>query len=48
MLKRGYGKSKGNPPYISFECSRIGHYASKCPHEELENSDGERECGNKI
>jgi hypothetical protein len=42
-MKRGPGKYKGNLPFKCFNCSRIGHFATKCPYEEREDSDDEEE-----
>ena len=32
MLKKGLGKYKGKMPFKCFNCCKIGHFASKCPH----------------
>lgn len=40
-IKRGTRKYKGKIPFKCFECGRIGHYASKCPYEKVNNSDDE-------
>jgi hypothetical protein len=31
-LTRGSGKYKGKLPFKCFNCGKIGHFASKCPH----------------
>jgi hypothetical protein len=31
-LKKGSGKYKGKLPFKCFNCGKIGHFASKCPH----------------
>jgi hypothetical protein len=32
MLKKGSGKYHGKFPFKCFNCGKIGHFASKCPH----------------
>jgi hypothetical protein len=31
-LKKGLGKYQGKLPFKCFNCGKIGHFASKCPH----------------
>ena len=33
-MKKGSGKYKGNMPFKCFNCGKIGHFASKCPHKQ--------------
>jgi len=37
-LQKGSGKYKGKLPFKCFDCGKIGHFASKCPYKNLENS----------
>ena len=32
-LKKGSGKYQGKLPFKCFNCGKIGHFASKCPHQ---------------
>jgi hypothetical protein len=42
-LKKGSGKYQGKLPFKCFNCGKIGHFASKCPHKEkYQNSDDEK------
>jgi hypothetical protein len=41
-LKKGSGKYQGKLPFKFFNCGRIGHFSSKCPHKKKDhNSEGE-------
>ena len=41
-LKKGSGKYQGKFPFKCFNCGRIGHFWSKCPHKKKDqNSEGE-------
>jgi hypothetical protein len=41
-LKKGLGKYQGKFPFKCFNCGKIGHFASKCPHQKNDqNSDDE-------
>ena len=41
-MKKGSGKYKGKMPFKCFNCGKIGHFASKCPHKKKgQNSDDE-------
>jgi hypothetical protein len=35
-LKKGSGKYQGKLPFKCFNCGKIGHFASKCPHQKKE------------
>ena len=37
ILDRGTGKYRGKIPFNFFNCGRVGHYASKFPHNKIEN-----------
>jgi hypothetical protein len=42
-LKKGSRKYQGKLPFQCFNCGKIGHFASKCPHEKKDhNSDDEK------
>jgi hypothetical protein len=42
-LKKGSRKYQGKFPFKCFNCGKIGHFASKCPHQKKDqNSDDEK------
>jgi hypothetical protein len=42
-LKKGSGKYQGEFPFKCFNCGKIGHFSSKCPHQKNDqNSDDEK------
>jgi hypothetical protein len=42
-LKKGSGKYQGKLPFKCFNCGKIGHFASKCPHQKKDQkSDDEK------
>jgi len=46
-LKRGTDKYKGKFPFKCFNCGKIGHFTSKCPHRKGSYSDDEEEVSTK-
>jgi hypothetical protein len=47
-LKKGSGKYQGKLPFKFFNCGRIGHFSSKCPHNKKDqNSEGEEKYKSK-
>ena len=40
-IKRGSDKYKGKIPLNFFNGGRVGHFATKCPYEKMEDSDDE-------
>ena len=48
-LNKGSRKYQGKLPVKCFNCGKIGHFASKCPHKKKDqNSEGEETCTNPI
>jgi hypothetical protein len=47
-LKKGSGKYQGKLPFKCFNCGKIGHFASKCPHKKKDqNFEGEEKYKSK-
>jgi hypothetical protein len=47
-LKKGSGKYQGKLPFKCFNCGKIGHFSSKCPHKKKDqNSEGEEKYKSK-
>jgi hypothetical protein len=47
-LKKGSGKYQGKFPFKCFNCGKIGHFASKCPHKKKDqNVEGEEKYKSK-
>jgi hypothetical protein len=47
-LKKGSGKYQGKFPFKRFNCGKIGHFSSKCPHKNKDqNSEGEEKYKSK-
>jgi hypothetical protein len=42
-IKKGSGKYKGKFPFKLFNCGKVGHFATKCPHEKNKSSDNEED-----
>jgi hypothetical protein len=43
ILTKGSGKYQGKLPFKCFNCGKIGHFSSKCPHQKKDqNSDDEK------
>jgi hypothetical protein len=48
-LKKGSSKYQGKFPFKCFNCGKIGHFSSKCPHKKKDqNSKGEEKYKPKI
>ena len=47
-LKKGSGKYQDKFPFKCFNCGKIGHFSSKCPHKKKDqNAEGEEKYKSK-
>ena len=42
-LKKGLGKYKGKMPFKCFNCGKIRHFSSKCPHKKKRQTSNDEE-----
>ena len=42
-LKKGSSKYKGKIPFKCFNCGKIGHFSSKCPHKQKRQTSDDEE-----